>query len=182
MWFHLLLRLEDRFRGGRGVPIAIDALMDISKRYHDTPYHNTLTAYKLASDNIVGPFRDSIFAKIKRKCGNRDEAAAFILGALEAAPVRPTVQGTTVTIEKHGADPLVFKTSSAALFTAYWDIFRAVDPLLEAILDVGKDAATAEECITELNKVAAYDTAGHVAAAEEMFCAAVKAASLVFGV
>ena len=64
--------------------------------------------------------------------------AASIMRALEGAAIRPTVKGKGMTITKMDGTSVVFKTSSSELFAAYWDILRATDPLLEAILAVGK--------------------------------------------
>jgi hypothetical protein len=178
----LLVRLEDRFRGGRGTPISVDALLVISKRYHDMPYHDTLAEYRAAYEAVVGPYRDALCEKVSKKCGRKAGPTRTIMTAVETADARPVVAGKEVTLVKPDGSPLTFKTSSAGMFPAYWDILRAVDPLLQAVLDVGKDAATAEESITELNKVAAYDTAGHVAATEERLRAALKAAGPIFGV
>lgn len=174
--------LENRFRGGRGAPVTPAALMDISRRFNDVLYSNTLAAYKAAHDKIVGPYRDVVAAKFQKKCGKKSGVAASIMRALEGATIRPTVEGNVMTITKVDGASVVFKTSSAELFTAYWDILHATDPLLEAILNVGKDAETAEACITELNKVAAYDTGGHVKLAHEKFGEVLAAAGRVFGV
>lgn len=176
------MRMENRFRGGRGAAVTPAALMDISRRYNDILYTKTLESYKAAHDRVVGPYRDVIAAKLAKKCGKKSGVAASIMRALEGAAIRPTVKGKVMTITKMDGTSVVFKTSSSALFAAYWDILRATDPLLEAILAVGKDAQTAEDCITELNKVAAYDTEGHVKRAQEKFCEVIAAAGRVFGV
>lgn len=178
----LLVALENRVRGGRGTPVSADMLLAIAKKYHDMPYCNTLAAYKAAYVSVVGPYRDVLYSKFKQKCGNDERAAKAILEFVELSPERPTAAGNMLTIVRRDAAPLTFKTSCAKKVQAYWDILRAVDPLLEAILDVGKEASTAEESITELNKVAAYDTAGHVAKAVASVSEALNAAVAVFGV
>lgn len=177
-----MIRLEERVRGGRGSPITTDVLLAVAKRYHDMRYFNTLTAYRTAYDAVVGPYRDALFEKVFKKCGRKAGPARTIMGAVETTTDRPTITGKQIAIKKADGSLLTFKTSSAAMFQAYWDLLRTADPLVEAVLDVGKTASTAEESITELNKVAAYDTAGHIASAEERLRSSLKAAAGVFGV
>ena len=76
------MRMENRFRGGRGAAVTPAALMDISRRYNDILYTKTLEDYKAAHDMWL--YRGVIAAKLEKKCGRKTGVAESIMRAPRA--------------------------------------------------------------------------------------------------